>query len=111
MIYHFMALDEPVIDIEVDEKNRILGYKKHVLDCPKQPFWGDNITTERLYKFLKSRCYEDCRANLKEILDAHGLASNNAYEWNKLTHGVTYEDFFWIKYDDEDLKWEDVSIR
>ena len=104
-------MDIPVIDIETNEKNRVIGYKKYIPDGRMQVMWGNNITTERLYNFLKSRCYEDNRADLQEILEYHGLTSNNPYEWCRLTHGVTYEDFTWIRYDDEQLEWKDVRIR
>ena len=66
---------------------------------------------KRVYDFLKSRCYEDERADLKEILDQAGLKSNNPWKWARITHGVTYEDFFWIKFDGEILTWEEVKIR
>lgn len=111
MIYHIMDRDEPVIDIETDDKNKVIAFKKYRPDKPGQIFWGSNITTERFFNFLKSRCYEDCRADLPDILEYHGLESNNPYEWNRITHGVTYEDFIWIRYDNEKIEWKDVRIR
>ena len=110
MIYHIMNKNTPVVDIETDKINKVINCKKYIPDGPGQIFWGE-ITTDRFFKFLKSRCFEDGRPDLKDILDYHGLESNNPYEWNKLTHGVVYEDFIWIKYDDEDITWEDVKIR
>ena len=109
--YHIMTGDTPSIDITMDEKHKIISYKKHIPDKPGQVFWGDNINSVRVYEFLKSRCYEDGRADLKDILSYHGLDGNNPYEWCRLTHGVTYEDFYWIRYDDEDIEWKDVRIR
>ena len=60
---------------------------------------------------LKDRCYEDSRGNLSEILEYFGLENNNPYKWCEITHGVTWEDFFGIKYDNEDISWEEVRIR
>lgn len=111
MVYHIMHMNTPVIDIITNENNTSLTYTKFVPDSPKQPFWGENITIARFYNFLKSRCYEDSRRDLPEILAYHGLKSNNPYEWVKISHGVTYEDFFWIKFDNECITWEDVKIR
>lgn len=111
MVYHIMHTDTPVIDIITEGKYKVIGYKKFVPDSPMQPFWGDNITPKRFYDFLKDRCYEDGRADLKDILEAHGMESNDPYEWCKRTHGVTYEDFFWLKIDEEDIEWKDVRIR
>ncbi len=111
MVYHIMFMDTPVIDIETNEKNIVTHWEKHVPDSPIQPFWGENIDTLRFFHFLKDRCYEDSRADLKDILAAHGMENNNPYEWCMKTHGVTYEDFFWIRYNEEEITWEDVRVR
>lgn len=112
MIYHIMNKDMQIIDIETDRLNRVISYHKYISDTPMQIFWGE-VTTKRFYDFLKDRCYEDGRADLEDILRYHGLSSNNPYEWVRLTHGVTYEDFVWIKFDDDpkNIKWKDVNIR
>lgn len=112
MVYHIMHMDIPLIDIETDSKHRVIAYKKLVPDsCRMQPFCGDNIHAKRLYDFLKDRCYDDKRSDLPDILAAHGMTTNDPYTWCRKTHGVTYEDFFWIKYDDEEIEWKDVRVR
>lgn len=35
----------------------------------------------------------------------------NEQNWLIKYPNVVYEDFIWIKYDDEDIRWEDVKIR
>lgn len=73
---------------------------------------GDKTTIEDIYNFLKSRCYEDGRADLAEILNAAGMTSNNPWEWCKRTHGATYDDFYWLLFEGEkNLTWEDVKVR
>ena len=116
MIYHIMFKDKVIADV-TREKNLITKIQKYVPDSPIQPFWGqmENMSqqwlTTRFYKFLKDRCYEDGRADLPVILEQAGLENNNPYEFVKISHGVTYEDFFWIKFDDEEIKWDDVKVR
>ena len=90
MIYHIMHKDIPVADVYTNEHH---------------------IFTERFYMFMKDRCYEDGRADLPQILAAAGMTENDPYEWCKRTHGVTYDDFFWIKYDGEEIAWKDVKLR
>lgn len=111
MTYHILMKDIPVIDIITDELNKVIDFKKFVPDGPMQPFWGNNITTERFYDFLHDRCYEDGYLGLKDVLHNAGLSSNNPYLWNRRTHGVSFEDFFWIRYDDENIKWDDVRVQ
>ena len=111
MIYHIMWMDEPVADVVTDEKNKIVDFKKIMPDGLKQPFSGEPFSIFRFYDFLKSRCYEDGRDGLNEILEAADMTWNNPYEWVMITHGVTWDDFFWIKFNDETIKWKDVRVR
>ena len=40
-----------------------------------------------------------------------GLDYYDAYEICKITHGVLFDDFHWMKFDGEYIKWKDVGIR
>ena len=114
--YHIMHRDTPVADV-ITENNMVISIIKYVKDSPMQPFCGitkassRQAMTKRFYGFLESRCYENNRADLPYILKQAGLTSNNPYEWIHVCHGVTWEDFFWVRFDDEDIHWDDVRIR
>ena len=116
-LYHIMHRDTPVADVLTEENNMVISITKFVKDSPMQPFSGvtektnRQALTKRFYDFLKDRCYEDNRADLEDILEEAGLTSNNPYEWVHVCHGVTWEDFFWVKFDDEDVCWDDVRVR
>ncbi|MEH2930489.1 hypothetical protein VSQ48_11340 [Candidatus Ventrimonas sp. KK005] len=43
--------------------------RKLIPDSLKQPLSGNKLDLECIYDFKKSRCYEDGRANLREILN------------------------------------------
>ena len=103
--------DQPVAVCRLDFSEHTAYYK--LLEKPgmKQPFSGGALTFERFYQFLKSRCYEDGRADLKEILVHFGMTSNNPYEWVEHTHGACYEDYFWIKEKNEAITYEEVKIH
>ncbi len=115
-VYHVMFKDISVADVFHDG-NVVTKINKYVNDSPKQPFWGDldkmspQALTQRFYVFIKDRCYEDSRRDLPFILKQAGLKSNNPYEWIKISHGVNYEDFFWIKINHEQVSWNDVKVR
>jgi len=111
MFFTVMHQDEPVAEVFISKDKKTVHIKKLIPDSIKQPFSGDKLNLERVYNFLKSRCYEDGRADLPEILSQAGLQSNNAWKWVRITHGVTYDDMFWIKYPNEDINWEDVRVR
>ena len=103
-IYH---KDERIMTVQIDDDSfNIIRYTNNKF---KTPFFTD--TRNAFYEFLKSRCYENNRADLKKILESVGMKDNNPYEWIKITHGLKYEDFFWIKESSENITYEDIKIR
>lgn len=111
--YNFTVMykNEEVTFIHVSSDHKEVSVKKFVPDGIKQPFSGNKLDLERVYNFLKDRCFEDGYAELKHILEKFDMESNNPWEWNRKTHGVTWDDYFWIKFEDEDIVWEDVKWR
>lgn len=112
-MYNFTVMhrDTPVADVSVADDHKNVKIDKLVPDSIIQPFGGSDLSVHRVYAFLKSRCYDDYRADLKEILEQAHLTDNNPWKWNKITHGVTWEDELWIRFEHENLKWEDVRWR
>ena len=49
--------------------------------------------------------------NIDEILFNLGLNEYNMLDILKKTHGVNFDDFWWIKFENEDLNWKDVKVR
>lgn len=111
MVFTVMHLNEPVALVELSEDKKKVDIHKLVPDSIRQPFSGSKLDLERVYNFLKGRCYEDSRSDLEEILHQASLTYNNPWEWMKITHGVTYEDLFWIRFPGETITWEDVRVR
>lgn len=112
-MYNFTVMYEntPVTDVSVSDDHKKVKIKKLVPDSIIQPFGGNDLSIDRVYRFLKSRCYEDDRADLKEILTQANLTSNDPWKWNQITHGVMWDDQIWIRYEGEILRWEDVQWR
>lgn len=113
MSYSFTVLykNTPVAHVYVSDNHKETIIEKFIPDGIMQPFSGTKLDLERIYTFLKDRCYEDSYAGLEEILKLQNMTSNNPWEWNRKTHGVTWEDFFWIRFDGENLLWEDVKWK
>lgn len=111
--YNFMVMykNEEVAFVHVSADHKEVSVKKYIPDGIKQPFSGSKLDLERVYTFLKDRWFEDEYADLKNVLARVGMKSNNPWEWNRKTHGVTWEDYFWVKFEGEDITWEDVKWR
>lgn len=112
-MYNFTVMhqNEPVARVEISDDHKDTKIEKIIPDSVFQPFGGNDLSPERVYQFLKSRCYEDGRADLKDILEQAGLKENNPWEWNRITHGVVWEDDLWIRFDGEEIDWENVRWR
>lgn len=112
-MYRFTVMCEntPVTEVSVSDDHKDVKIRKLVPDSIIQPFGGNDCSINRVYDFLKSRCYEDDRVDLKEILAQAHLASNDPWKWNRITHGVMWDDQIWIRYEGEKLRWEDVQWR
>ena len=111
MEFTVLHMDEPVANVWVSADHKQVRIDKLIPDGFKQPFCGGKLDTFRVYQFLKDRCYEDGRGDLQEILAQAGMSSNDPWEWVKHSHGVTYEDFWWIRFPGEQLTWKDVRVR
>lgn len=101
--------DEPVSFVNVRD-NRVF-IKRYVDDPIKQLFWSDNIDLYRLTEVLRSRCWEENRADIDQIKKKLGIQYYDPLEIVKMTHGVSYNDFLWFQFDGEFLHWEDVAPR
>lgn len=112
-MYNFTVMFEntPVTNVLISDDHKKVQIEKLVPDSIIQPFGGNDLSLDRVYRFLKSRCYEDNRADLQEILMQANLTANDPWKWNQITHGVMWDDQIWIRYEGETLRWEDVQWR
>lgn len=113
MSYNFTVFHQytPVARVYVSDDHKTVSIEKLIPDGMMQPFSGNKLDLERIYNFLKERCYEDTYVGLEDVLKKQNMSSNNPWEWNRKKHGITWEDFFWIKFEDEDISWEDIRWK
>lgn len=111
--YKFTVLwkDDIMADVELYDKRRKVRIEKQKNTFPENPFYGGEVTPERVYRFLEGRCMDRNRPCLPEYLDGLGLEEYNPYEIVKITHGVMWEDFQWIRFPGEKVSWKDVKLR
>lgn len=116
-MYNFSVLwkNEVVAEVSVAEEPdgfKTLNYiRRYTDDVGKQPFGGSRLDLKRVYEFLENRWFERGRPDVLWQLEGLGLSEYNPWEIVKKTHGVMFEDFIWIRFEGEELTWEDVKIR
>ena len=107
--------------LEVWWKNRLTakvhseGTKVYVESTEKNPMKRlfPNMTLSRYQasEVLKMRCWDPGRPDIRELLAACGLTKYVPLDIVRKTHGVSYNDFLWIKFPGEDLRAEAVLVR
>lgn len=108
MKFQIMWKNEVIADIETYPNTEEVKIKR----SSSYPFFLNNtVNRRRIYEFIKSRCVEENRADIKEILNAMNLDEYNPWKMIRITHGVDWDDFYWIRFEGEKIKWEDVRVR
>lgn len=91
-----------------DNKVKIQRFSDHPV---KQIFHADEMDIFKLSTILETRCWQrDCR-NIDNYLKKLDIPFYDPLAIVKKTHGVSYNDFLWFKFNGESLTWKDVSPR
>lgn len=100
--------NECVGRLEIIE-GRLIKNEVYTSDWHKHPF---PRTTEiyHMANALKDRLMPECRWT-PEVLAYIGESEYNVYRLLRKTHGIDRDDFWWFKFDDEDITYEDVKVR
>ncbi len=77
----------------------------------KQIFAEKKMTRYQLNQILELRCWERGRADINELLENIGLSEYNPQEIVRKTHGVSFNDYIWIRFPGEKLTSRDVLVR
>lgn len=101
--------DEIVSFVTVkNNKAKIQRFTEHPV---KQIFSDDEIDVFRLSTILETRCWQrDCR-NIDNYLKKLNIPYYDPLAIVKKTHGVSYNDFLWFRFNGESLTWKDVAPR
>ena len=62
-------------------------------------------------KFLETRCVPRTRENIEEILKKYNLKEYSPIGICKKTHGVSHNDNYWVRFDNELLEFNNARVR
>ena len=106
--FEYMKKDKVLSKVLVDDDNNIklINYTDDIID---RPFGTcENPSMTELEKLYEERCFPESRANAKQIL------KGKLYGYDPIsiiydTHGVLADDYYWIRFEGENLCWDDVK--
>ena len=99
------------LSARVSVNNSKVHVSRYILHPVRQIFSSDNISRNQLNEVLKLRCLEEGRVDIQSKLKAWGLNEYNPLEIVKKTHGVSFNDYIWIRFPGENITAEDVLVR
>ena len=111
---HFIIMnkDNPILDVKYDlttAESKWLG-EKHI-KIPRN-MYPDEISIDAIYEFCESRQPPRTRVDIYRILrEKYELMDYLPMQMCEKSHGITMEDFLWMKFADEDITYEDVRVR
>ncbi|MBR4514538.1 MAG: hypothetical protein IKO61_06595 [Lachnospiraceae bacterium] len=88
-----------------------VNVSRFIIHPIRQIFSSEHISRNQLNEILKLRCFEEGRPDIKDKLASIGLTEYIPIEIVKRTHGVSYNDYIWIRFPGEKLRAEDVLVR
>lgn len=91
--------EELVADVDAGQKEVLV--RRYTLHPGKQIFYADVIPRYKLGEILSLRCWDKDRADIQDCLSNLGLSSYNPYAICRKTHGITYADRIWFRYEGE----------
>jgi len=90
---------ELVSDVHVEPTK--VRVRRYTLNPGKQIFYADEIPRYKLGEILELRCWDKNRVDIADCLNKIGLSQYNPYEICKRTHGITFADRIWFRYEGE----------
>lgn len=107
--FDYMFRDKKVAHVELLSNLEVKceRYSTDVLDNPLP----QGETAEKLLEMFEDRCFPRTRANADELVKRLGLEVYDPIGIVRKTHGIQFDDFYWIRFEGEDITWEDVKIR
>lgn len=102
-----------VAEMDVDLAAKTVSqYKCYTSDPLHMPF-GINVTPTyaAFLDFLESRCPPRDRTNIKHLLDNWGLIEYDPLAITRITHGLMFADYLWIRFDNEEITYDQIKVR
>jgi len=99
--YSFSVFYNTELVSDVHVERTIVRVKRYTLNPGKQLFYADEFPRYKLGEILELRCWDKNRADIADCLKKIGLNQYNPYDICRRTHGITFADRIWFRYEGE----------
>ena len=109
--YTFEVFHKNDLSARVSVKKNVVHVNRFIIHPIRQLFNSDSISRNQLNEIFRLRCFDEDRTDTLDKLKYLGLTEYNPSEIVRKTHGVSYNDYLWFRFEGENLRAEDVLVR
>lgn len=108
--FEFYEKEKLCTRVHVDYAAQTVDVQNFTDDVVAQAFGRQKITIESIDEFFRDRVFPETRTDADELLKILGLKCFDAEAIARKTHGMLFHDLSWIRFDNEDLTYEDIAV-
>lgn len=107
--FEVLYKDTVAAEVEMHPKKT---YIRRFDSCPVHYlFPAEEMDTYGALEILEGRCFPRNRENIDELLKRLGIKHYHPLDIIRKTHGLMRNDYVWIRFEGENLTYDDVKIR
>lgn len=107
--FEYYEKDKLCTRVHVDYNNQEVHVENFTDDIVAQAFGNNKVTIDSVDEFFKDRVFAESRIDKDVLLNILGLKVFDAESIARKTHGMLVNDLFWVRFDNEDLTYEDIK--
>lgn len=107
--FDVMFKDERVATVNLS--NQFVKVDTYTDEPYKQPFLKKPVSIAFCKAFLKRRVISENSDTLVSTLKELNIPKYDVIDILRKTHGVDMDDFYWIRFDGDNICWNDINPR
>jgi hypothetical protein len=109
--FDIMARNELCGSVYVNFGTGELRVAQYTDDPVDRPFTMEPVTIPDIMDFFEYRCFPRTRVNCDQLLEDLGLVYYSPLAIVRKTHGIQFDDFTWVRFKGETIRYDDIKIR
>ena len=107
--FEYYEKDKLCSRVHVDYSSGVVTVENFTDDIVAQAFGRQKVTIDSIDSFFRDRVFDETNVGKHKLLELLGLKHFDAEAIARKTHGMLVHDMFWVRFDNEDLTYEDIK--
>lgn len=107
--FEYYEKDKLCSRVHVDYSSGVVNVENFTDDIVAQAFGRQKVTIDSIDSFFRDRVFDETNVGKDKLLELLGLKHFDAEAIARKTHGMLVHDMFWVRFDNEDLTYEDIK--